>query len=714
MNIPVTRTKYIVPRRRPDLLSRPRLVNVLNDLLDNRLTIIAAPAGYGKTSLLVDIAHQTNMPFCWFAIDSLDRDLKRFATYLIAAINLQFPNFGKQASLVLQNLSQADPDLDLLVTSLVNEAYETIREHFVIVLDDYHFVDGQEDINRFIGKFIREVDENCHLVIASRTLLAIPDLPLMVARSQVGGLGFDELAFQPEEISALIEKNYHTRISDAAAAELVKETEGWITGLLLSTQVKWEGLNDRMRLARVSTAGLYDYMVEQVLEQQPPQIQHFLLQTSVMEEFDAELCEAVFGTPPPGQESWSSLIEVVLRSNLFVLPIGEKGLWLRYHHLFRDFLHEKLLKESPALENKLLKKLADTYTQRGDWERAYVLYSRLNRTEDLVALIEKCGTDLLKLGRITTLSNWIDSVNHTFLENRPTLLSLRGSVAVMQGEVERGIHLLNQCEVISRRTGNQTVLVRMLSRRSHANIYLGNYQEALKDADEALAIARDLALVMDEAEALRCRGLALYSLGQFEAAIQNINLSISTYDAIGMVDIVAVIQIELGRIHRFLGRFLQAQEAYEKALRQFVKVGDLIRQASVQNNLGYLFFAQGSYEKASYYYEQALIAATLSGSLPTETLILIGIGDLYKNIDSPESALIAYSKAKGLLKKINDRFLDMYILLAEAVIYRILGDFIHAEEKFALANDFAGQKKTPSEEALLSYEYGVFLSDRNE
>jgi LuxR family transcriptional regulator, maltose regulon positive regulatory protein len=326
MNIPVTRTKCIVPRRRPDLLSRPRLVDILTDLLDNRLTIIAAPAGYGKTSLLVDIANQTNMPFCWYSIDSLDRDFKRFATYFIASINQQFPDFGKQSSIFLQNISQVDQDLNQLVTSLVNEAYETIREHFVIVLDDYHFVDNREEINQFIDRFIQEVDENCHLVIASRNLLTLSDLPLMVARSQVGGLGFDDLAFQAEEIRALIDKNYQVKISDTTAADLVQETEGWITGLLLSTQVKWQGLNDRLRLARVSPVGLYEYLAQQVLDQQTPELRDFLLQTSVMDEFDAELCEMVFGPPEPEKTPWASLMDLVLRNNLFVLPVGEKGL----------------------------------------------------------------------------------------------------------------------------------------------------------------------------------------------------------------------------------------------------------------------------------------------------------------------------------------------------------------------------------------------------
>ncbi len=218
MSHPITRTKYILPRRRTDLLSRVRLLNTLQDLFDEKLIILAAPAGSGKTSLLVDFAYHTEMPVCWYALDSLDREFTRFVEYLIACISYRFPSFGKNSTLALHNLSPTNPDLDQLVTTIVNEAFECIQEHFLIILDDYHFVNDQDEINTFIGRFLQEVDENCHLVISSRTLLTLPDLPLMVARSQVGGLGFEDLAFSPAEIQRLIEQNYQVAINDSLAA----------------------------------------------------------------------------------------------------------------------------------------------------------------------------------------------------------------------------------------------------------------------------------------------------------------------------------------------------------------------------------------------------------------------------------------------------------------------------------------------------------------
>ena len=141
-DIPVIRTRIIPPRRRGDLLTRNRLIEILSDLLEKKLSIIAAPAGYGKTSLLVDFANSTEYPVCWYTIDVMDRDLYRFLTYFIASIQKQFPEFGHHSLASLQNASPENLNIDHLCTNIVNEAYETITEHFIIVLDDYHLVNG--------------------------------------------------------------------------------------------------------------------------------------------------------------------------------------------------------------------------------------------------------------------------------------------------------------------------------------------------------------------------------------------------------------------------------------------------------------------------------------------------------------------------------------------------------------------------------------------
>src|SRR4030042_3341246 len=197
-----TPTKVILPQRRKDLFTLQRLINLLYDLMDEKLVLVIAPAGYGKTSLLIDFASQVDSPVCWYAVDELDQTAERFFTYFIAALHRRFPEFGEASKAAVRAINPFSPDISQLVSVIVNDAYEHIREHFLVILDDYNLVSNGKEIQAFINRFINESAENCHLILSSRTLLSLPDLPLLVARSQVGGIGFEELAFQAAELQS--------------------------------------------------------------------------------------------------------------------------------------------------------------------------------------------------------------------------------------------------------------------------------------------------------------------------------------------------------------------------------------------------------------------------------------------------------------------------------------------------------------------------------
>ena len=284
----------------------------MNELLDVKLAILAAPAGYGKTSLLVDFASQTPWPICWYSLDSLDGDLIRFITHLVASVQSRFPSFGQNSLAALTSTTQDRLNISWLVSTIVNDAYEHISEEFVVILDDFHLVEDSPEVNQFINSLVQDLDDNAHLIISSRRLLTLPDLPLLVARSQVGGLSYDELAFLPEEIQALLLRNYQMNISEDTALEINNQTEGWITGLLLSTHLMGDSISERLRLAKNSGIGLYEYLAQQVLDQQSTEMQDFLLRSSLLEEFDSATCEKVIGKTLAVSVNWWGLMQKAL------------------------------------------------------------------------------------------------------------------------------------------------------------------------------------------------------------------------------------------------------------------------------------------------------------------------------------------------------------------------------------------------------------------
>ena len=698
--IPVTRTKVVVPGRRADVLSRQRLLDLFYGLMEHRLVILAAPAGYGKTTLLVDFAHQVELPVCWFAMDELDKDPRRFVSGFIAAIAHRFPEFGKHSSAALENMT-GEIDWEQLVTVIVNDAYEHIHDHFLLVLDDYHFADENEEINHFINHFVQYVDENCHLVLSTRKLPALPDLPLMVARSEVGGLGFQALAFRRDEIRNLILRNYNLTISRDDAEDLVQQTEGWITGLLLSAQTMGQSMADRVRVARVSGVGLYDYLAQQVLEQQSAPIREFLLRSALLEEFDAALCQRVLeGVGYRPGRSWEALIDEALQRNLFIQTVGEGGRWVRYHHLFQDFLQTRMSERHPEESRRIRRRLAVFYTERKEWDRAYQHYDQLGDFEDTADFIVEAGMPMLNAARQATLARWIDSLPQHMVDARPRLLSLRGVVATHLGQAEKGKDLLSRAAESAKSAGDNYCRALTLARRASAQQALGDYEAALADADQALSLLQtDAPYEIVRVAAIRAKGLSLRHLGRLREAVDCLQEARALNQRLGNTLMVAVSHDDLGRVYRALGRYEEARQAYLRALDHCQEHGYVAHERAVLNNLGVLHHFLGDYEEAAACLEEAVNASRRGAYRRSEAAALIGIGDLYADLDAPEAALDAYHQARSIVRQIEFRFLEHYINLAEAAVLSSRREFEQAQSLLqsvadagpSLAGSLAGQ-----------------------
>lgn len=365
-----------MPPPRANTVPRPRLVERMEQGLAAgcKLTLISAPAGFGKTTLVSEwISALTpgpspggrggGMRAAWLSLDEGDSDPARFMGYLVAALQTIAANLGEGVLAALQ--SSQPPATEAILTVLLNEI-TVIPEHFLLVLDDYHVIDSQA-VDQALIFLIEHMPPQMHLVIASRE---DPPLPLarLRGRGQLTELRLADLRFTPGEAAEFLNRVMQLSLSADDIAALETRTEGWIAGLQMAA-ISMQGLPDAAAFIQSFTGShrfVLDYLLEEVLQRQPVEVQSFLLRTSILDRLCGPLCEAVL-------EAWSAsgqaTLEHLERANLFIVPLDHERRWYRYHHLFGELLRQRLGK--PADHPTLHLRASRWYEENGDLEAAF-------------------------------------------------------------------------------------------------------------------------------------------------------------------------------------------------------------------------------------------------------------------------------------------------------------------------------------------------------
>src|SRR6266550_902985 len=338
MVTPLLETKFFVPKRRRGLVPRPRLSDRLNRGAESKLTLVSAPAGFGKTTLLADwlaAVAVDGRTVTWLSLDQSDNHPASFWTYLIAALQTAEPHIGASAISLLQ--SPQPPPIEPVLTLLLNEL-GGMSTDLVLVLDDYHVIDAR-DIHDGMVFLLDHLPLRLHLVIASR---ADPPLPLarLRARGELVEIRAVDLRFTPDEAATYLKDMMGLDVTPGDVVALEGRTEGWIAALQLAA-LSMQGREDTASfIAGFSGDDRYivDYLVEEVLQRQPDTVRSFLRDTSILDRLSGPLCDAV-----TDEDSGKTMMEPQERANLFVVPLDDRRRWYRYHHLFADVLHARLL-----------------------------------------------------------------------------------------------------------------------------------------------------------------------------------------------------------------------------------------------------------------------------------------------------------------------------------------------------------------------------------
>src|SRR6266480_649690 len=597
MPTPILATKLYIPRLRPNVVSRPRLIERLNEGLHRKLTLIAAPAGFGKTTLVSAWVAGCDRQVAWLSLDKGESDPILFLTYLVAALQRIAPTIGEGVSGVLQ--SPQPPPTESILTALLNEI-TTIPDHFVLVLDDYHVLDTKA-VDHALTYLVEHLPPQMHLVIATRE---DPQLPLarLRARGHLTELRAADLRFTASEAAAFLNQVMGLSLSAVDIAALEDHTEGWIAGLQLAA-LSMQGHQDVPGFIRAFAGDhryIVDYLVEEVLQRQPASVRSFLLQTSILDRLNGSLCDAV-----TGQEEGNARLEALERGNFFVVPLDDKRHWYRYHHLFAEVLSAHLMAEQPDQVSALHRRASEWYEQHGSAADAIRHALAAKDFERAADLVELAWPGMRRSRQEATLLGWLKALPDELLRCRPVLSVAYAHVLLSSGEREGVEERLRDAERWLDTTAEMrgrpdapaaTMVVVDEKEFGHlpATIAIARAGLALTRGDVPGTVTyarRALDLAPEDAHLTRggaagFLGLAAWTSGDLEAAHRSYADGMASMQKAGNISDAINGAIALAAIRMAQGRLREAMRTYERGLQLATEQGEPVLRGTADMYVG--------------------------------------------------------------------------------------------------------------------------------
>jgi LuxR family maltose regulon positive regulatory protein len=665
--VPLVRSKLLVPSP-AGLLHRPRLCQVIERGLDCKLTLISAPAGYGKTSVLVDFAQRAQIPVCWYTADERERDLGLFAEYLAGAINEQFSGFSGQALAAATSSTVGSAGDPVGVAEGLANGILELEKPLVLVLDNFESLDGTLGIRGFVRRFIEILPPNCHLMIGSR---ALPDIPIthLVAKRQLVGLASHHLRFTAEEIRELLALS-QIDVTEAQSQAIAANSEGWITGVLLLADLLREDVQLNTLVSGQVTSEAYGYLAAEVLDRQPPDVQHFLSTSSVLREMTAPMCREVLQITDP-----EGLLAEIERRNLFVTRFGAgPGATFRYHNLFRGFLHQRLQVQNSVSFDDLHLRAAAWFDGANDVEETVYHYLTAEAYPQATALMERVAGEWFVRGRVETLLRWSRELPEPVKAQAPRLLLYQGRVLTNHYDFEGARQALVYAEEgFATREGRVADLAEVHNLRAVSELFQGRYESAIVEAETALEMLSGEEDVIERVNARRYIGKAYVGLGQLEEGAATLREALASYRRLSSpYEIVNTLQ-DIGDALLGLGRLDEAGTCLSEALTVVRRLGASVSLAVALNNLGYLYHLRGDYQQSLALFEEGLAVARRAGDLKNQAYIALGIADVYRDIGAYDRAEPLYRVARQLAEETEPSH-AVYVLLAQADMRRWQGD----------------------------------------
>ncbi len=439
-------TKIHIPSPGKNLVQREILNSKLNQSLKSKLTLISAPAGFGKTTLLSEWINNEKIPTAWFSLNKGDNDPVDFLSYIILGIQGIKTEFGKSALELLK--SPNTPNTELIINLLINEIIE-IKEDYLLVFDDFHLINNAKII-QLVGYLIDNIPNNTHVVILTRS---DPPLPIARLRSQhqLLELRSSDLSFSVNEISTLFNKKLKIKLSIENSYKLENKTEGWIAGLHLTALSipDPENVTDFIDALKGDNRFIMDYLIEEVLKIQTDDVKEFLLRTSILEQISAPLCDTVLN-----RTDSQEILENLEKSGMFVIPLDTDRRWYRYHHLFADLLKQRLLLKDRTIVENLHNNASKWFVDNDMYDLAIEHTLVIKDYVKSIQLLGEVIENMWRKGLHSAILTYGTMIPDEVIKQNPTFCLYYSWILVNMGEVQKAEPLLG----IAERTTNEKIL----------------------------------------------------------------------------------------------------------------------------------------------------------------------------------------------------------------------------------------------------------------
>lgn len=648
------RTKLLPPRPVLDLLRRPRLTKKLADSSSAPVTLVAADAGYGKTTLIADFLRDQPKPSIWYQLDHTDADPIVFLNYIAQGIRSIEPEFGEA---LFPYLADANEDMlrfpERAADLLINEILQSVEQPFILVLDDYHHIGRDTIVHKIVDRILQYSSELLHLMITTRDL---PPLAIMRRRTQAAALVItrEDLLFTDDEVSELFKKTLGVELKTEEITEYRNRTHGWITALQLVRQVAEKELGENaasgfalIEMLRRSEKDIFDYFAEEVFLREDDETKHLLLYLSLLESMPLEQCSLLF----PDMRC-SAVLPELAQKNVFLSVASDGGAEeYRFHPLFRAFLQRRLRSEiGQTGVHAERNRIAEALLKNKQWEIALPFFLEAEHFERAAEVLADRGSAWIATGAIVALGSFADRIPDEFLEQYPHSLLHKAECARLQGETSKSASLLNRAV-----------------KRFHAQADAQGEAEALhslaslarrraKPADALELLEKAEQLVQKDSETyLKClntRGLCLISDGKWNEAEQQFRTALELAEAQSNEHYIRLVAHNLALAPGLRGDFGEALKWFNRIFIEKKSMRPLPQESIGHLNIARLHLYRGEFDETENHMEKALELAQLFNLRALLPEILETYANFYREkrdavhaAEFYERAAIAYDEA---------------------------------------------------------------------